>query len=162
MNETWKEVKDYPFYEVSNLGNVRSLRYGKIKIMKHTKRKDGYKAITLRNKCNVGTFLIHRLVYFTFNETEINGYYHHIDHINNDRSDNRLENLQILSARENSLKINLSNKTSKYKGVCWDSHKKRWKACIRINSKQKTLGVFKTEEEAYDAYLKKRQELLEL
>jgi len=162
MQEIWMDIKDYPYYQVSNLGNVRSLRYNKIKLLKQQTRKDDYKIIIIYNNKGKYTTSVHKLVYQTFNNIKLSGYYHHIDHINNDRGDNRLENLQILSARENSLKINLSNKTSKYKGVCWDSHKKRWKACIRINSKQKTLGVFKTEEEAHNAYLKKRQELLEL
>ena len=162
MKEIWKDVKDYPYYMVSNLGNVLSTRNGKVKMLKQCTRKDGYKMVIIYNEQGRLTTTAHKMVYETFNNIKISGYYTHIDHINNDRGDNRLENLQVLSSRENSLKINLSNKTSKYKGVCWDSHKKRWKACIRINSKQKTLGSFKTEEEAFECYCNKRKELLEI
>ena len=52
------------------------------------------------------------------------------------------------------IKYKEKNKTSKYCGVSWDSHKDRWKASIRVNSKQRTIGVFKIEEDAKKEYEK--------
>ena len=155
MNEIWKDVLGFEGkYQVSNLGNVRSLRYNKITVLKQVFRKDGYKAISLRDLGTVKTTTIHKLVYETFNEVVLKGYYYHVDHIDDNRSNNNLCNLQFISARENSHKIQRKNKTSKYCGVSWDSHKNRWKASIRVNSKQRTIGVFKIEEDAKKAYEK--------
>lgn len=162
MIEIWKNIKGFPMYEISNTGNVRSLRYGKIKLLKLVNRKDNYQSITLRNKGEIQTFLIHRLVYLTFNDLNVNGYYIHIDHINNNRADNNILNLQLLTARENSIKINLKNKTSKYKGVSFDKRKNKWRSHIRINSKQICLGSFKNEDEASLAYINARKKLLEI
>jgi hypothetical protein len=78
---------------------------------------------------------------------------HHIDHINGDKSDNRLENL-----REAGVSQNLANSrkrvdnTSGYKGVSYYNRDKNWRASISIYGKQKHLGYFDTAEEAHNSY----------
>lgn len=86
-----------------------------------------------------------------------------IDHINGDKSDNRIENL-----RDVSKSLNLQNRrtttkdsTSKYLGVSWDKFCKKWKAQIYANGVKKHIGVYATEEEAYDAYLQQKRKLHE-
>lgn len=99
MEEIWKTIEDYPNYMVSNMGRVKSLRYGKEKIMKLKNDNDGYALINLyKNKKHI-TFKVHRLVAEAFlqnpeNKTEI-------DHINTDRTDNRVENLRWVNRKEN-------------------------------------------------------------
>lgn len=44
------------------------------------------------------------------------------------------------------------NKTSKYKGVCFDSKRNKWRANIRIKGRQTYLGEFEAEDQAYEAY----------
>ena len=83
-----------------------------------------------------------------------------IDHINCNRSDNRIENLRAVTAGQNqhNRKIN-SNNTSGYKGVSWNTRLKSWKASITLESKHIHLGCFKTPEEADAVVRKAREEL---
>jgi hypothetical protein len=75
-----------------------------------------------------------------------------VDHINNKRDDNRLENLRLVSEERNSAKQNKSNCSSKYQGVCWDKNKKKWRANCIVEGKSNYLGRFETEESAARAY----------
>ena len=49
--------------------------------------------------------------------------------------------------------------TSKYPGVSWEKTRNNWRSGININGKNKFLGRYKTEIEAYEAYLKALKEL---
>lgn len=66
-----------------------------------------------------------------------------VDHINNNRSDNRIENLRAATKsqnRQNSL-ISKSNKSG-VKGVCWDKTNNKWKVTMFVNNKQKYFGHY--------------------
>ena len=77
-----------------------------------------------------------------------------IDHINNVRNDNRIENLQLLSHKENSrCRLKQKNNSSGYPGVYWFKRDQKWETKITINCKQKHLGRFETKEAAYEAYI---------
>lgn len=96
--EAWRNVEGYEgLYQVSNFGKVRSLITNRI--LKPFQTKDGYLRIKLSKDGNKKMFYIHRLVATAFlsNEEELP----EIDHINNDRSDNRVANLQWISHVEN-------------------------------------------------------------
>lgn len=111
MEETWKDIYfiengiewDYRgLYQVSNLGNVKSLNYGrtgKEKILKNTKSEDGYLRVDLCKNKKRKNFKIHRLVAHMF----CNGYEDGLepDHINTIRYDNRAENLVWKTRKEN-------------------------------------------------------------
>ncbi|WP_274721094.1 HNH endonuclease [Xenorhabdus bovienii] len=72
-----------------------------------------------------------------------------IDHINGDRSDNRIINLREASNTENSWNSKMrKNNSSSVKGVCWCKSNKKWVARIRIDGKRKTLGYFSDLNEA--------------
>ncbi len=74
-----------------------------------------------------------------------------IDHINGVRSDNRLENLRVVSPAENNKNIKLSKaNTSGYMGVR-QIHNKRWLARIKIDCATVHLGYYATPEEAVTA-----------
>lgn len=74
-----------------------------------------------------------------------------VDHINGNTLDNRIENLQVLTHRQNltKQKINITNKSGR-PGVIFNKHLKspKWVAYIYINNKYKHLGYFNTFEEA--------------
>lgn len=66
MEEIWKDIKGYEgLYQVSNLGNVKSLNYKrwhKEKIMNMQINKGGYYTISLHKDKKEKRFLVHRLV----------------------------------------------------------------------------------------------------
>jgi hypothetical protein len=96
--------------------------------------------------------LAHRVVWFyVYGEWPEN----QIDHINRDRSDNRLVNLRLASVSDNACNgVIRSTNTSGFRGVSLDKRKtkKKWIAQIVKDGKQYGLGYFATKEEAYDAY----------
>lgn len=76
-----------------------------------------------------------------------------IDHINGNRSDNRLENLREATNQQNQFNTGgRRNSTSTYKGVSWHRETQKWQAKISIDRKQYYLGIFNTEQEAVKAY----------
>jgi hypothetical protein len=81
-----------------------------------------------------------------------------IDHINGNKSDNRIENLRYCSKRENvsfNNRKDYNKKTSKYTGVSYYKRTNSWRASIEINKKDFYLGNFKTEYDAHLAYQNK-------
>lgn len=103
MNEIWKDIKGYEgLYQVSNLGNVKSLcnnKTRKEKILKPKQRK-GYLYVGLCKNGKVKQYLVHRLVaeHFIPNPNNLP----QIDHINTNKTDNRVENLRWVTQKENS------------------------------------------------------------
>ena len=155
--ETWKDIPNYEGkYMVSNIGNVKSLNFKntkKEKILKTTIAKCGYYYITLckdgvrKKKCN------HQLVAITFLNHKPNGFEKVVNHKNFDKLDNRLENLEVVSNRENSNQKHIKSSSS-YTGVNWDSRKKKWISKIHINNKNIFLGLFTDELKASEMYEK--------
>ena len=74
-----------------------------------------------------------------------------VDHINNNKENDKLYNLQLISNRENTVK-DIKGGTSKYTGVCWNKRQCKWQSAIQINGKGKHLGYFKSEKKASQAY----------
>lgn len=101
-------------------------------------RKDGYCRIQISGKY----YLAHRLIWVWHGNQLPNNM--EIDHINNNPSDNRIENLRLATRLQNE-----HNKPKK--GCRFESGK--WRARIKVNGKQQHLGMFDTEDEAKLAYL---------
>ncbi len=99
--EIYKSIPGYEnIYEVSNYGNVKSIKFGKEKILKPNKTRTGYLQVGLlkdgRKKIGV-----HQLVAMAFLNHTPCGMELVIDHINDIKSDNRIINLQVVTQREN-------------------------------------------------------------
>lgn len=78
-----------------------------------------------------------------------------LDHINGDGADNRLANLREATCAENSQAANkrlMKNNTSGYRGVSFNTKRKRWMASISAFGKRKWLGSYETVEAAAAAY----------
>ena len=107
MKEIWKDIKNYEgYYQVSNLGRIKSLprntknQYKNGLILKPIIKND-YVKIQLKNKYKYKWYFIHRLVaqaFLTdFNETL------QVNHKNGIKNDNRIENLEMVTASENQI-----------------------------------------------------------
>ena len=174
MKETWQAIKDYEgLYEISNIGRLKSLekewiagmgkkRHKKETIMKLFLGTNGYLITRIYNGDMRKTVKLHQLVWDVFGNKSRNGTKLQVDHIDNNKQNNRIDNLQLLTNRQNMSKYYKSKKnSSKYTGVCWAKAKNRWVAQIKINNKTKTLGYFKNEIDASAAYQNKLIELEE-
>lgn len=105
MMEIWKNIENYEgLYQVSNLGNVKSLPRNttKGKLLKPTKSRNGYLRVVLCKNNKKKAFLIHRLVASAFIPNEEN--LPQVDHRDNDKTNNKAENLQWISNVENNRK----------------------------------------------------------
>jgi len=108
MVEIWNKVKNYENYEVSNLGGARSLDHWrdngaggyiqKGRILKPYESK-GYLRVCLCKDGKIKRFCVHRLVWEAFNGEIPEGY--EVNHISEDKTDNRLENLNLMSHFDN-------------------------------------------------------------
>jgi len=148
MEEVWKNVVGHEgLYNVSNLGNVFSLRLNRL--MKKNISNRGYERVTL-NKKQVS---VHRIVCDAFLPKNENKKI--VNHINGIKHDNRLENLEWVTSRENTIHY-LSSKTIKEIKLKTCIRYERW---ICINGKNRRIGRFKTIEEANNAYLNKIKEI---
>lgn len=151
QKEVWRDIKDYEgLYQVSNHGNVKSLKYGKNRILKPALDSVGYYMVNLCNG-KFHSYSIHKLVAIAFLNHKPCGYKIVVDHKDFNKTNNHLSNLRLISARENTNQIHLKS-TSKYCGVSWQKVTKKWRAFIRINNKNKNLGSFNDELEASNAY----------
>ncbi|MHC4575002.1 MAG: AP2 domain-containing protein [Planctomycetota bacterium] len=76
------------------------------------------------------------------------------DHINGDGLDNRKANLREATAAQNGWNRGKSRamSRSKYKGLAWDKHDRRWEVRISVNGRRIYIGRFKSETEAARAY----------
>ena len=101
--EIWKDIEWYEWkYQVSNMGNVRSLMYWKIRLLKSKNNHQWYPLIclsTTNKKCRVDSKKIHRLVAKAFIPNPKNKIC--VNHINGIKHDNRFENLEWCTHSEN-------------------------------------------------------------
>jgi len=168
--ETFKPIKDYEgLYEVSNYGRVKSLekrvkngvgyRTVRERILKLA-IEDGYYFVKLSENSKAKNCRIHQLVWDTFGDRQRNGRTLQVDHIDSNKLNNRIDNLQLLSNRENSSKGWLQRETtSKYTGVSWNKNSKKWGVAIHANGIHKYLGTFINELEASEVYQKALRQL---
>lgn len=76
-----------------------------------------------------------------------------IDHINNDRADNRIKNLRVVTNSQNHMNkpISSANKSG-FKGVDWSGKDQTWRARIKVMGVQHHLGHFPDRQSAAAAY----------
>lgn len=164
--EVWRDVPGYEgYYQVSNTGIVRSLdrwviyKSGRKQLYKgrffEGSNINGYKQITLSKKGKQKRFFIHQVVAMAFLDHEPNGHTLVVDHIDGDKVNNRVENLQIVTHRDNTttcFRKDRDSLTSEYVGVFFAKGKGKWVAQICFDGKQIHLGVFDSELKASKAY----------
>ena len=97
--EVWKPIKSYPNYEVSSVGAIRNTKTGKI--LKVATNNCGYQLVCLSNKNKKQTGYIHRLVAETFIDTNLDTRTSVVNHIDGDRNNNTIDNLEWATYSEN-------------------------------------------------------------
>jgi len=164
------DIKGYEWlYKINKRGEIlscekiRPLSFGKPRVYKEKLLKarvwgNGYRAVVLYKEKKAKVHTIHRLLATHYIDNENNKPY--VNHIDGDRLNNKLENLEWVTPKENSLKTNFSRGSSKYRGVSLNKQTEKWCAFIQIDGKNKNLGSFDNEKDAYEVYIKKREEVL--
>ena len=171
INEIWKDIPNYKgYYQCSNYGNIKSLERnivslpsykfisGRIMIKKeaiiiaHINK--GYYRIKLYKDNKYKNYYVHQLVAITFLNHNIDGLNNVINHKDNNKLNNYIDNLEICDMRYNNIySIDKTKTTSIYTGVCWDKKIKKWRSQINYNNSIIYLGIFDTEKEAHETYL---------
>ena len=166
MQELWKDVKGYEsLYQVSNYGKVKALKRSYVdksgrnqskreRILKQHKDSKGYLMVKLCNG-NEKTHRVHHLVWDNFGDKERDGMKRMVDHIDNVKTNNRINNLQLLNNRQNVVKDLPQN------GLPTGVMKvgKKFKSRIQHERKIYYLGYFDSPQDAHLAYLYKLKEL---
>ena len=160
-NEIWRDIPGYEnMYQVSSFGRVRGLdrvdsigRVREGKVLKQSLSSTKYYKLRLTKDGRTRNYRIHVLVALGFlGHVMGNGNVGLVvDHIDNNPLNNRLNNLQLVTHRQNSSK-DMKGGSSKYVGVNWNKRDSKWRSQIRYKDKKIHLGQYTTEEEAHEAY----------
>jgi hypothetical protein len=152
MTEEWNPCVDFPHYEVSSLGRVRRsvMVRGKTPgLIQVWIDRRGYPTVKLQRNGMAVKCYVHRLVgkafYGLTDDAEI-------DHRFHDPSDNT--QIRVVTRAQNVRNARgQRNHSSRFKGVSWNTEKRKWYACIRVKgTTTKYLGRYDSEEEAAKAY----------
>jgi len=166
--EIWKDIPEYEgVYQASTFGRIKSLSrkvrngmgfyFTKERILKNILGNRGYFTVALCKNGIAKVRTVHQLIAVTHLNHVPCGYKLVVDHKDFNRQNNYLNNLKIITFRENT---NQKHLNSKYKYTCvgWSNHAKKWRASIRHNNKSKHIGYFDDEYEASLAVVEYKKE----
>ena len=122
----------------------------RIDVVKHGRRSSGYRSVNILGR----RFLAHRLAWaLHFGEWPA----HSVDHLNGERSDNRIANLRCATSATNAQNQRTHHANSKTGVMGVHIDKGRYRAQITVNGSTKQVGVFDTVDEAHAAYLEAKR-----
>ena len=168
--EDIQPIKDFEdLYEISNYGYIISLAKTWIAgngvnlvkpttIMKTSLSKGYERTILCKNKQQKQVF-VHQLVWDHFGDKLRDNKLFQIDHKDENKLNNRIDNLQLITQRQNIAKSYKNKSKSSFTGVTQDNRTKRWRSRMWVNGKNIHLGMFDKETDASNAYQNKLKEL---
>jgi len=98
--EVWRAIPEYPGYEASSLGRIRSLKRRRVKILSQLDTRGGYLRVVVSRGGKMTTPMVHRLVLAAFKGPPPT-LAHQAAHNNGVRTDNKPENLRWATCKEN-------------------------------------------------------------
>lgn len=128
--EIFKKIKIYDNYEISNLGNVRNIKTGKI--LKNNKNHCGYITTIIQHEKKAKTLTIHRLIAREFLSDFDEKLF--VDHIDKNKLNNNISNLRMCNSSENSCNRNTNNKSG-IKNIHYCNKTGKWRVKITKNNK---------------------------
>lgn len=151
MNEIWKDVLGFEGrYQVSNIGNVRSILFGRTRPKQSYEQGSGYRQIKLHADNKTKHYQLHRVIVEAFIRPMTEGEV--VNHKNGNPSDNSLGNLEIVTVRENT---NHGKKVSgKQRLGARETDGGKFTSSIRVYGKLIHLGTFTNLEDAQQAYVR--------
>jgi hypothetical protein len=165
MEEIWKDIESLKgAYQINQFGAIKSLERTVIRknghsnrvqekiLIKKTVHSTGYIMFGLNRFGKSVPCRLHRLLAEAFipNPKKLP----FINHIDGNKTNNELSNLEWVTKRENSVHRFIGKQqTSKYPGVSWSKQRLKWCSSISVNGKHMNLGGFLNEEDAHNAYL---------
>jgi len=168
MTEIWKPIEGFDNYQISNMGNVKSLSrivsnnarsfLSKERILKPSITR-GYYSVTIWNNGKSAVKCIHKLVAIAFLNHKTCGFNLVVNHKDFNKLNNNVNNLEIVTNRENTNRKHVKS-SSQYTGVYWHKKGVKWVSSIVIDGKLIYLGSFKNEIDAHNAYQNKLKEIL--
>jgi hypothetical protein len=169
MNETLDnnyliELEDFPCYFVG-VDGVYSEKRGRMKKLKSSiNNRYGYYVVDLYKDGKKYTKRVHRLIAKTFIPNPHN--LPHIDHINHNRQDNRIENLRWVSRKDNNRNQSMSSRnTSGIQGVRFDKRGNNWIAQWNDNQgkhKAKSFSINKYGDNAKQLAIDYRKKMVDM
>jgi hypothetical protein len=104
----WKEIHGYPDYAISDDGQVKSLRFNRTLKLPRNKGGKGYQYVNLLKDRIKKTTAVHKLVIEHFGSAKP-GENFVVDHIDTDKTNNKISNLEWVSIQENTLRYYANN-----------------------------------------------------
>lgn len=164
-SEEWKDISGYNgIYQISNFGGVKALprvvnaKNGSTRttteiIVKNEINSNGYPSVRLIKDGMRMRHRIHLLVWDAFGDGKRDGKHMVIDHIDNNKANCHISNLQLLTGRENVIKA--KKRAGKLTGAYFNGNV--WFSKIKIGGVYKYLGTFNSDIEAHEAYMKEKE-----
>jgi len=144
----YKDIPGYQGYQINEYGEVFSLKSNKV--MQPAVTHAGYLRLALSNEGEAKNFFIHQLVAMTFLDHVPNGMQMVVDHIDNNKLNNHIDNLQLVSQRYNSSK----DRDRKYDlptNVYLPKGETTYMVRMKVKDARVIVGRFNTVEEAVEA-----------
>ena len=149
------EIPEFPNYLIYNNGDIFSKH--RKKLLSQRTDKCGYFRVNIINNFNVRkTYKIHQLVAMAYLHHKLENTKYCIDHIDGNRKNNYLHNLQVILKQQNLRKRKLIRDLPI--GVYHINNK--FYSCITINNTRYYLGIFKTIDDAQKVHSKIYNELM--